>query len=956
MKISMTLNNKVHRADVDTALLLVDFLRIHVGLTGTKIGCETGQCGACTVLVDGVSVKACSRLAVQTDGSSVVTIEGLGDSGRLHPLQRAFQEHHAVQDGFATPGEIMSLADLLAREPDPDEGKIRSWVEGNLDRSTGFHNVVRATQSAAKRMSAEEAPAEQALPANLLGAPIEPLEAPIFVTGEAQFIDDIQMPDMVHAAILHSPHAHAIIKDIDTSSAEAMPGVVRVFTGTDADGLMPMPVVWAFPGVENRFPPHPSGILPGGQYVIARDRVRYVGEHVAVVVAETRQQAYAALDAIQVEYEPLPVVLDAEQAIKEGAPQLHEAVPNNLNVQVTHGDRQAAEQAIADAEVVIRQRFNNQRMIHNAIETRGSIGQYDASTEEYTLWTNTQIPHANRFLISQYILGILYNKLRVVVPRIGGSNGSKGYVYPDAPLVLFLAREVGRPVKWIDTRWGLPRTTVHGRGQLQDVTLAGTRDGKITALDCTAHSTLGAYSTINGQGVPIVLIGRTITGAYAIPHPCYTVNLAFTNTVPIAPMRGAGRADAIFLIERMVDLFAREIGMDPAEVRRKNMVRPEQFPYDNGLGWTYDSGQYQVALDKALEMIDYQTMQSLKVKARQRGKRLGVGMGSYVAVGGVGPSPRMGLVEGLIGGTWASAHLNVHPNAEISVTAGAQPHGQSQETTLAQIVAQELEIGLDQIRILHSDTRGAPYGQGSYGSRSFSIVGSAVYDAAQKIRQKVCRAGAHILQVDVQDVVYEGGRVYVRDAPDRAQTFQEIALALWFGWNLPEGMEPGLEVISYFDPPEFNFPFGTHIAMVEIDDKTGEIDLVRYVAVDDFGNVGNPKVVEAQTHGNIALGIGQALFEEAKFDENGQVVTDSFMKYAIPRATQIPPLETERTVTPTSTNPLGAKGAGDVSNPAVAPAIVNAACDALSDLGIRHIDTPLKPEKVWRAMQQTETR
>lgn len=956
MKISMQVNGRLHSADIEPELLLVDFLRDTLGLTGTKVGCETSQCGACTVLIDGVSVKSCSILTVQTDGYKVTTIEGLAQNGQLNALQEAFQEQHAVQDGYATPGEVMSITDLLRHNTEPEEKEIRSWLEGNLDRSTGFHNVVRAVNSAVAKIKGETPDKQEEEPERILGASLRPREAPGFLTGGAQFIADITLPDLLHAAILHSPYAHAIIKRVDTSAAETMPGVVRVFTGADAERLMPMPVAWAFPGAENHFPPHPSGILPGGQYVIARDRVRYVGEHVAVVVAETRQQAYNALNAINVEYELLPVVLDAEQALKEGAPQLHEAVPNNLNTYVTHGDKQAAEQAIANAEVVIKQRFNNQRMIHNAIEPRGSIGQYDASTDEYTLWTNTQIPHANRFLISQYVLGIPYNKLRVIVPRIGGSNGSKGYVYPDAPLVLFLAKECGHPVKWIDTRWGLPRTTVHGRGQIQDVTLAGTRDGKITALDCTAYSTLGAYSTVNGQGVPIVLIGRTITGAYAIPHPCYSVSLAFTNTVPIAPMRGAGRADAIFMIERMIDLFARQIGMDPTEVRRKNMVAPDQFPYENGLGWTYDSGNYQAALDKALAMIDYENIPARQAEARQRGKRLGVGIGSYVAVGGVAPSPRMGLVEGLIGSTWACTHVNVHPTGEVSVTTGVQPHGQSQETTLAQIVAQELGIAMDQITILHSDTRGALYGQGSYGSRSFSVEGTAVYDAVQKIKKKASQVAAHVLKVGEEDIVYENGKMYVKGAPDRVQTFQEIALALWFAWDLPEDMEPGLEVVSYFDPPDFNFPFGTHVAMVEIDERTGQVNLVRYVAVDDFGNVGNPMVVAAQTHGNIALGVGQALFEEAIYDSNGQILTDSFMEYAIPRATQLPSFELARTVTPTSTNPLGAKGAGDVSNPPVAPAIANAVCDALRDLGVKHIDTPIRPEKVWRAMRSASNR
>jgi carbon-monoxide dehydrogenase large subunit len=956
MHISITINKKKYSTDVKPSLLLLDFLRHTLGLTGTKNGCESGQCGACNVLLNGVSVKSCSLLAVQADGCEVTTIEGLAKDGQLNPLQEAFQENHAVQDGFATPGEVISLTDLLNRNPEAKEPEIRQWLEGNLDRSTGYHNVIQAAQSAQRILKGERYVYQDELSDQILGAPIRPREAPAFLTGEAKFIDDITLSDMLHAAILHSPYGHAIITSIDTREAEAMPGVVRVFTGTDAESLMPMAVAWVYHGAESHFPPHPSGILPGGQLVIAQERVRYVGEFVAVVVAETRQQAYNALDAIKVTYEPLPVVLNAEEAIREGAPQLHDTIPHNLNIHATHGDREATEKAISQAEVVIKERLNNQRMIHNAIETRGSIGYYDPENDEYILWTNTQIPHTNRLLISQYVLGIPYNKLRVIVPRVGGSNGSKGYVYPDGPLVLFLAKELGRPVKWIDTRWGLPRTTVQARGQIQDAVLAGTPDGKITALMCTAYHNLGAYSTVNGQGVPIALIGRSITGAYAIENPCYSVYTAFTNTVPLGPMRGAGRADAIFLIERMIDLYARKIGMDPAEVRRKNMVKPDQFPYDNGLGWTYDSGNYEAALNKALEMIDYYDRETRKTEARARGKRLGVGIGSYVAVGGVAPSPHMGLVEGLISGTWASTHFNVHPNGEVVVTVGVQPHGQSQETTLAQIVAQELGITMDRIKILHSDTKGGPYGQGSYGSRSFSIEGSSVYKASQQIRDKARRMAAHMFKVDEKDVIYESGRCFIKNQPDNVKTFNDIALALWFAWDLPEGMEPGLEVVTYYDPPDFNFPFGTHIALVEVDENTGNVDILRYVAVDDFGNVGNPKVVDAQTHGNIALGIGQALFEEAVYDHNGQILTDNFSKYPLPRATHMPSFELARTVTPTPTNPLGAKGAGDVSNPAVAPAIVNAVCDALSDLDIDFIDTPFTPEKIWRAISNAKNK
>lgn len=961
MKILLTVNGKLCSAEVEPRLLLIDFLRDTLGLTGTKRGCETGECGACTVLLNGMAIKSCMTLAVQADGGEVTTIEDVAREGQLNPIQEAFWENHAVQNGYSTPGIIMAVTQLLQQNPDPSEAEIRAWLDGNLSRITGYQNIVRAVRSAAENMKSAPAPEQkeaEAPPEKILGASIKAKEVPELLRGEARFIDDITLPDMLHAAIFHSSQAHAILKSVDTSAAEAMPGVVRVFTGADTAQLMPLPVVWVPQDIESHFPPHPSGIVPGSQHVLIQvgEKVRYVGDQIAIIVAETRQQAYDALEKIAVEYEPLPVVVDAEEALKEGAPQLHETVPNNLIAHGTYGDKEAVDKAVAEAEIVVKQRFHNQRMAANTIETRGSVAQYDPKTGEYTLWTNVQPLYPVRLLISQYVLGIPYTKLRIIAPHFGGSQGSKGYLYADMPLLLFVAKELGRPVKWIDTRWGLARSTAQGRDQVQYATLAGSKDGKIAALSCSAYSNVGAYPVINAPGQPRTLIGRSIPGAYVIPQSFYEVYITLTNTVQVGPLRGSGRAEAIFLIERMIDLYAREIGMDPAEARRKNMVPPDKFPFDNGLGFTYDSGNYQAALDKALAKIDYSNIADRKAEARKRGKRLGVGIGSYVAVAGVGPSATM-QAEGLVSGTWGSACIRVHPTGEVSVTTGAQPHGQSQETTFAQIVAQELEIPIEYVSILHSDTAGALYyGQASYGSRSLSVEGTAVHLAAQKIKEKARKYAAHMFQMPEEMIVYEGGKVYGKPAPDKAvMALQQVAFTLWLAVNLPEGMDPGLEATAYFNPPNFNFPFGSHIALVEIDEKTGKVDLVRYVAVDDFGIVVNPKVVDGQTHGNIALGIGQALYEEMVFDSNGQIATDSYSSYVIPKASQMPTFELERTETPSPVNPLGTKGAGDVSNPPVAPAIVNAICDALSDLGIKHIEMPVTPEKVWRAINETTT-
>ncbi|MFZ2492026.1 MAG: molybdopterin-dependent oxidoreductase [Thermoanaerobaculia bacterium] len=958
MKIQLTVNGQTRSGEVEPRTLLVDFLRDDVGLTGTKHACETGECGACTVLCNGKSVKSCAMLAVQASGAEVITIEGVAQDGKLSPLQEAFWECHAVQNGYDTPGLIMSLTELLGRNPDPTDQEIRSWLDGSISRITGYQNVVAAVKLAAAKMRGEAKPEEpEPGPGGIFGASIKEKESPGLIRGDAKFVGDINLPNMAHAAIKYSDQAHARLLNVDTTAAAAMPGVIRVVTGKDVAHLMPLPVVWVPQDVKSNFPPHPSGIAPGGQHVLAQDRVRYIGEQIAVVVAETRQQALDAVDHIKVEYEPLPVVTDAEAALKDGAPQLHDTIPNNLLMHGPFGDKAVTEEAIAKSEVVIKQRFHNQRMMANTIETRGAVAQFDARTGDYTLWTNVQPLYPLRLLISQYVLGIPYTKLRIIAPAFGESQGSKGYLNADQPLMLYLAKELGRPVKWQDTRKGLARSTAHGRDQVEYVTLAGTKDGRLTALSCSAYSNVGAYPVINAPGQPRTLIGRSIPGSYVIPSSYYEVFIAYTNTVPVGPLRGSGRAEATFLIERMIDLYAREIGMDPADVRRRNMVQPDQFPYENGLGWTYDSGDYPAALDKALAKIDYANLAARKEEAKQRGKRLGVGIGSYVAVAGVGPSAKMGK-EGLVSGTWGTAAMWVHPTGEVTVTTGAQPHGQGQETTFAQIVSKELGVPVGMVQVRHSDTAGALYyGQASYGSRTLSVEGTAVQIAAQKIKAKVIKLAAHLFKSPEEAIVYDApaGKIFLTYAPEQAViTLQQAAFMLWLAWDLPEGMDPGLEVTAYFDPVNFNFPFGTHVALVEVDEKSGQVDLVRYATVDDFGNVVNPAVVDAQTHGNITLGIGQALLEQVVFDENGHIATDSFSKYAIPRASQLPVFETERMVTPSPSNPLGAKGAGDVSNPPVAPAIVNAVCDALKDLGVKHIEMPLTAEKVWRAMQQAK--
>jgi carbon-monoxide dehydrogenase large subunit len=780
------------------------------------------------------------------------------------------------------------------------------------------------------------------------GAPLPPREDVGFLRGEAKFTADYTPPGTLHMELLRSEHGHAKILGIDTSVAAGMPGVRAVVTGADiADKLLPLPCVWIPGGVESHFPPHPYGV-PGAGFVLAQERVRFIGEPLVALVADTPYQAHDALKAIKVDYEPLPAVVDPRVALTDSAPQLHEAVPGNLNAYWTCGDKDGTDAAIAAAEVVIELDIVNQRTINNPIEPRAAVGEYDPATGDYTLHATSQSPHNHRFLLAALVLGIPFNRLRLIATNIGGSFGTKGYLYPDMPLVLYLAKELGHPVKWVDTRNGLMRSTVQGRDHTQKVVLAGTRDGHIDAVRCTSWSNLGAYPSTIGPGVATALMGRSITGPYEIPHGFAEVYAVFTNVVPLGAQRGSGRAEATYLMERLVDQYAAEIGKDPAAVRLQNMVPKEKFPYDNGLGWTYDSGDYPTALRLALRHAGYDNIEAERVKSRDRGKLLGIGISSYVAICGVGPSTRMSK-EGMLGGTWESANIRVHPSGEIALTIGSQSTGQSHETVFAQIAADVLQVGMDAIRVYRSDTEKAPYGQGTYGSRSYSVGGPAVHGAAIKILNKMRSAAAHIFEVDESVVDYTGGVFSVPGDPDKTKAFADLAMALWYGWNLEPGMEPTLDETVFFDPPDFNYPFGSHIAVVEVDPVTGEITLVKYVAVDDAGPIGNPLVVQGQIEGSIAHGLGQVLMEAARFDADGQLLTDDLRTYPIPRATDMPFFDLDRTVTPSPHNLLGVKGSGETATVPAAAAVSNAICDAL---GVRDIPMPITPEKVWRALRE----
>ena len=786
-----------------------------------------------------------------------------------------------------------------------------------------------------------------AAPEKMVGQSLKRREDPKLITGKGNYLDDIKLQGMLHAAVLRSPYAHARIKSIDTSKAAALPGVVAVFTGEDMLDINPLPCAWQAGGVKSNVNT-PRGLAVG--------KAMHVGDGVALVVAENRYIARDALAEIDVDYEPLPVVVDAKKATEAGAPQLHENAPNNIVMEWECGNQAAADAAIAAAEVVVKEQIINQRLIPTPMEPRGSIARYDEATGEFTLWATTQAPHVHRLLLTAFVFGIPESKLRVIAPNVGGGFGQKIFTYPDMVFTMWAARKVGRPVKFFEDRSENYQSSTHGRDHITDVEIAGTRDGKITGLRAKTYANLGGYMSLISGGIPTTLYGRIITGVYKIPAAYCHVTGTYTNTAMVDAYRGAGRPEASYLIERMVSRFADEIGMDPAEVRRKNFIQPQDFPYENGLGLLpYDSGNYEPALDKALALVDYPGFRKEQEAARKAGRYIGIGLSSYVEICGVAPSAWIGLTgQGWGAGLWESANVRVHLTGQVVVTTGSLPHGQGIETTFAQIVADELGVPYDNVLIEHSDTAGTPFGYGTYGSRSLAVGGVAVHKTVSKIKEKAKRIAAHMLEANPADMEYENGKAFVKGSPDSSKTLAEIALQAAVAYSLPENTEPFLDETTYYDPPNCTFPFGTHIAIVEIDKETGHVDLKRYVAVDDVGNRINPLIIDGQLHGGIAQGVAQALYERAVYDENGQLLSGTLMDYAIPTASMLPSYETDYTVTPSPVNAMGVKGAGEAGTIASAQAVMNAVVDALSPFGVKHMQMPATPERVWRAMSSSQ--
>ncbi len=781
---------------------------------------------------------------------------------------------------------------------------------------------------------------------NYIGKVVKRVEDPRFIQGKGRYIANLSLPGMTYATIKRSPHAHANIKNINVEKAKNMAGVIAVMTGQDlADsGLGTLPCGFTPPDI--KLPPYPA---------LAIDKIRYMGHGVAVVVAESRYIAQDALDQIEVDYEVLEAVVDAKKTTEAGAPQLHEETPNNTSFFWPIGDKEAVEKALAEADRVVDLDLINQRLIPNAMEPRAVTAQWDDFSDEMTVWTTTQNPHVIRVLMSAFTLFIPENKLRVISPDVGGGFGSKIFHYPEEVIVPWLSKSLKRPVKWVSLRSEAFMTDAHGRDHVTNCKLALKNDGTFTGLYVSIHANMGAYLSLFAPMVPSALCLTLLNGIYTIPAIYGETYGTMTNTVPVDAYRGAGRPEASYMIERLINIAAHELKMDALAIRRKNLIQPDAFPFQTQVALVYDSGNYPQLLDKAEEVSGYQAMRVAQTQARSEGKLVGIGVSTCIEACGVAPSKAV-ISLGAGVGLWESGSIRVHPTGMISVFTGNHSHGQGHETTFAQVVADELGVPIESIEVIHGDTGRSSMGLGTYGSRSNVGMG-ALSKTAEKIREKVIKIAAHQLEASVEDMVYdrEKGEIHVKGSPDKKRAFGEIAFACLTAHELPDGMEPGLEETSFYDPENFVFPNSAHISLVEIDRNTGEVEIKKYTAIDDVGKVINPMIVEGQIQGGIAQGVGQALWEHGVYDDQGQLLSGSMMDYAMPKAAKLVDYQVDRTETPSPHNPLGVKGVGEMGTIASTVSMANAVMDALSPLGIKHLDMPLTAEKIWNAIQKNES-
>jgi carbon-monoxide dehydrogenase large subunit len=773
-----------------------------------------------------------------------------------------------------------------------------------------------------------------------VGTRVARKEDAALLRGRGTYVDNMTLPGMVFMVVVRSPYAHARITSVDLTAARAAEGVVAAFSGADLADEWKAGLPCAWPVTED--------MKNGTHLPLATDKARYQGDGVAVVIAETRAAAKDAAELVQVEYEPLAAAVDVEAAAQDGAPLVHDELGTNVSYvwKLEAGD---VDGAFASAAATVKERYYHPRLIPNAIEPRSIVVSPNPANGDATMWSATQIPHILRLLAAATV-GMPESKLRVVAPDVGGGFGSKLDVYAEELLALALARRLGRPVKWTEERSEGYLATIHGRDVVQEMEYAADADGKITAVRATLTAAMGAYLQLVTPGIPI-LGAWLYAGTYDIPAYSFTCTGVFTNTTPTDAYRGAGRPEATMAVERAMDALARKLDIDPVELRRRNFIT--EFPKTIASGLTIDSGDYQASLDKCLERLDYDAVRKEQQGRLDNGstKLLGIGLSTYNEMCGLAPSRILGAIRYAAGG-WDTATVRCLPTGSIQVITGTSPHGQGHETAWAQITADLLGYGIDEIEVLHGDTAFSPLGLDTYGSRSLPVGGVALWHASQKVVEKARQIVAHQLEVSGDDLEYEGGTFTVKGSPDKKMTVKEAAWAAFAAHNLPDGMEPGLEAMAVYDPPNFSWPGGAHAAVVEIDTETGDTRLVRYVAVDDVGKMVNPLIVEGQIHGGIAQGVAAALYEEGRYDEDGNLQTANLVSYLVPSAVELPSFELDSSTTPSPTNPLGVKGVGETGTIASGAAVMNAVADALARIGVTDIQMPATPERVWRAIEE----
>jgi aerobic carbon-monoxide dehydrogenase large subunit len=772
-----------------------------------------------------------------------------------------------------------------------------------------------------------------------IGAPVRRKEDERFITGRGRYTDDINQPGQLYAVFLRSPHARARIDAIDATEARSVDGVIAVLTGRDMadDGLGDLPCGWLVKqadGSDMVSAPHPP---------LAHTVVNYVGEPYGLVVARDLETARRAVELVDVSFSERDPVVDPARAMH--SEDIHEGVVGNLAYRWTLGEQAATEQALAGAAHVVKLDLVNNRLIPNAMEPRAALGCYDPGTGEHVLYTTSQNPHLERLVLSAFVQIAPEHKLRVVAPDVGGGFGSKIAVYAEETAVIWAARRLGRPVKWTAQRGESFLADTHGRDHVTHAELGLDESGRFVALKVDTTANLGAYLSLFGSSVPTYLYGTLLAGQYRTPNIFVEVHGVYTNTAPVDAYRGAGRPEATYVVERIVEVAARQLGRDPAELRRANLIRPGDFPYQTPVALVYDTGDYEASLDKALELVDYNGFPARKAEAERRGKRRGIGLACYIEACGLAPS-KLAIQLGAGVGLYESGEIRVNPTGNVTVFTGSHSHGQGHETTFAQVVADRFGIGIDDVEVVHGDTGRVEFGLGTYGSRSLAVGGSALVKAADKLIDKGRRIAAHMLEASLDAVEFGDGRFTVRDS-NQSLAFGEVAFASYVPANYPDDLEPGFSEKAFYDPENFTYPAGTHVAEVEIDEQTGVVELVSFVAVDDFGTLINPLIVQGQVHGGVAQGVGQALYEHGIYDDYGQLQTGSYMDYCMPRADHLPDFVVDTTVTPCTHNPLGAKGCGEAGAIGSPAAVMNAVTDAL---GHEDISMPATPEKVWRAV------